>query len=323
MTGPMLPHCEKALNKMYDEITQSALASAEARIFADLRLRLPASSDRIADWLQRVHDGAPATAVMRPQAFPMILLPRFLEKSIAPPKPDARFREDVIFITLNLYYYLRFIDNIMDNDALADQSLLPALSFFHVNLQTPMQRYFDAGHPFWDFYLSTWLRCADVTIIDCGKASFGPEDFSSIAAKKTSAAKIALAAVCHRYGRTDLLPAWVAFHDVLGCWHQMWNDIRDWAGDERNGIVTYFLSEGRRRKRPGETIGEWVVREGYDWGLAVLDDWMREMKDQAVALGSPDLGEYLAQRDVFERNLREKIQLGLKNLGRLFEAVAL
>jgi hypothetical protein len=321
--GAALPHRDKATSNMYDEITRSALASAETRIFADLRLRLPASFDRIAEWLQQVHGDPPATAVMRPQAFPMILLPRFLEKSIAPPKPDPRFREDVIFITLNLYYYLRFIDNIMDNDALADQSLLPALSFFHVNLQTPMQRYFDAGHPFWDFYLGTWLHCADVTIIDCSRPSFSSDEFSSIAAKKTSAAKIALAAVCHRYGRTDLLATWVAFHDVLGCWHQMWNDIRDWAGDERNGIVTYFLSEGRRAKRPCESIGEWVCREGYDWGLAVLDRWMREMKDQALALDSPDLSEYLEQRGLYECDSREKIRLGFKNLRSLFEALAL
>ncbi len=308
---------------MYDEKISSAVASAAARIFADLRLRLPTSSDQISLWLERVHNSPPATSVMLPQSFPMILLPRFLEKSIQPRHPDAKFREDVVFITMNLYYYLRLIDNIMDNDELADVGLLPALSFFHVNLQTPLHQYFEGGHPFWEFYLKTWLHCADVTIVDCGKVSFSLDEFISIAAKKTAAAKIPLAAVAYRYGRDDLVKAWVEFHDVLGCWHQMWNDMRDWAADERNGIVTYFLSEGRRVKHQAETIAEWVIREGYDWGLAMLDCWMREMKDRAAEMGSQDLADYLARRDELERRGREEVQLGLQNLGKLLEAVSL
>jgi hypothetical protein len=250
------------------------------------------------------------------------LLPRFLEKSIQPRHPDSKFREDVVFITMNLYYYLRLIDNIMDNDELADAGLLPALSFFHVNLQTPLHQYFEGGHPFWYFFLETWLHCADVTIVDCGKASFSLEEFTSIAAKKTSAAKIPLAAVCYRYSRDDLVEPWVEFHDVLGCWHQMWNDMRDWAADERNGIVTYFLSEGRRVKQLGETMTEWVIREGYGWGLTMLDGWMQEMKDRAAALGAQELADYLTQRDELERCHREEVQSGLQNLGKLIKAVS-
>ena len=308
---------------VYDETIRLAVASAAARIFADLRLRLPASSDRISVWLACVHDSPPATSVIQPQSFPMILLPRFLEKTIRPAREEANFREDIVFITMNLYYYLRLIDNIIDNDKLSDVSLLPALSFFHVNLQTPLLSYFGAVHPFWDFFLETWLLCADVTIVDCGKASFNLEEFISIAAKKTSAAKIPLVAVCHHHGRSDLIAPWLEFHDVLGCWHQMWNDMRDWAADERNGIVTYFLSEGNRAKHAGETVAEWVIREGYDWGVAMMDRWMREMKDRAAQLGSRELGDYLIQRDEFERRYRGEIRLGLQNLGKLLEAVSM
>ena len=145
----------------------------------------------------------------------------------------------------------------------------------------------------------------------------------AIAAKKTSAAKIPLAAVCHRYRRQDLIEPWVDFHDVLGCWHQMWNDLRDWTADERNGIATYFLSHARQAKGPNETIAEWVIREGYDWGLTALDGWMRDMKDRATALRSPDLVEYLTRRDALERRRHEDIRSGLRNLGKLLEAISL
>ena len=151
-----------------------------------------------------------------------------------------------------------------------------------------------------------------------GKVSFfSSEGFISIAAKKTAAAKIpfwprSLIAMTE----TDLIKAWVEFHDVLGCWHQMWNDMRDWAADERNGIVTYFLSEDRRVKHQAETMAEWVIREGYDWGLAMLDCWMREMKDRAAEWDHQDLADYLAQRDELERRGREEVQVGLQNLAR-------
>ena len=293
------------------------------RILADLRRRLPASSAEIAAWLEQVHHAPPAASFLTPHAFPLLLLPWFLEKAIQPSDPDLKFREDVVFTTMNLYYYLRFIDNIIDNDALSDVRLLPALSFFHVNLQTPLQKYFDSGHPFWEFFLRIWLHCADVTIADCSRTSFDAEEFVAIAAKKTSAAKIPLAAVCHRYGRQDLIEPWVDFHDVLGCWHQMWNDLRDWTADERNGIATYFLSHARQAKGPNETIAEWVIREGYDWGLTTLDGWMRDMKDRATALRSPDLVEYLTRRDALERRRHEDIRSGLRNLGKLLEAVSL
>ena len=274
---------------MYDETILSAATSAAERILADLGRRLPASSAEIAAWLEQVHHAPPAASFLTPHAFPLLLLPWFLEKAIQPSDPDLKFREDVVFTTMNLYYYLRFIDNIIDNDALSDVRLLPALSFFHVNLQTPLQKYFDGGHPFWDFFLRIWLHCADVTIADCSRTSFDAEEFVAIAAKKTSAAKIPLAAVCHRYGRQDLVEPWLDFHDVLGCWHQMWNDLRDWTADERNGIATYFLSHARQAKGPNETIAEWVIREGYDWGLTTLDGWMRRHEgpsDRSPVAGS-------------------------------------
>jgi hypothetical protein len=47
-------------------------------------------------------------------------------------------------------------------------------------------------------------------------------------ARKVVGASIPIAAVCHRYDRSELLAPWSAFVELLGRWHQMLNDPAVW-----------------------------------------------------------------------------------------------
>jgi hypothetical protein len=120
--------------------------------------------------------------------------------------------------------------------------------------------------------------------------------FKNVAAQKVCAVKIPIAAVCHYYDRQDLVTGWNHLADLLGCWHQMLNDLFDWHKDLIHENNTYFLSEARRRVRPGETVAEWVIREGFQWGIQLLDDWMQNLQIMAAELHSSGLSSYLRTR---------------------------
>jgi hypothetical protein len=76
----------------------------------------------------------------------------------------------------------------------------------------------------------------------------------------------------------------------------MLNDLFDWHKDLIHENNTYFLSEARRRVRPGETVAEWVIREGFQWGIQLLDDWMQNLQIMAAELHSSGLSSYLRTR---------------------------
>ena len=118
--------------------------------------------------------------------------------------------------------------------------------------------------------------------------------FVETCARKTAGATVPLAAVACRAGRPEASQPWSELVERFGRWHQMLNDIRDWARDLALGRATYFLSEAERRS-PGAPAS-WVLREGIVWGTAELDAWMTDAIDAAAGLGSPPLLAYLEGR---------------------------
>jgi hypothetical protein len=185
--------------------------------------------------------------------------------------------------------------------------VLPALALFHTEFQSPYQRYFPHDHPFWETFTRQWLACADVTAKDACSQVLDRQQFAKVAAQKTSAIKIPLAAVCHRYHRTDLIEVWWRFEDLLGCWHQMSDDVRDWYNDMSHDNVTYFLSTAARRKRADESIEAWVIREGYAWAVDLIAGWMADMKLAAAEMGSPAVLSYLNLRDSNQRRQHTRL----------------
>jgi hypothetical protein len=256
----------------------------------------PVLGQRINRWIRDVFKtDQPEEAFKNPISFPMLLLPWYAELSLHP-EAEPAFQTDLVYSTVNGYYYIRLMDNLMDGHGEEPSTILPVLNFFHTQFQSPYQQYFKFDHPFWEFFNTTWLHSAEVTLRDADLVQINRDVFIEVCAQKTCAAKIPIAAVFLRYERCASMAGWMRFVDLFGCWHQMWNDLFDWVKDMQYETQTYFLSEARRRKRPEEALFDWVIREGFDWGLAVLDEWMLELQAMASDLESPRLKNYLTER---------------------------
>ena len=237
----------------------------------------------------------PATYFTHPQAVPILLLPWWLEATIRG-TPSRAFQRDVVYSTVNGYYLVRMVDDLMDGDAPPPAPVLPALSHFQIEFSHPLVRYFPYGHPFWDSFSDSWFAGAEAASVDAGSESIDRARFVDVSAKKIAAAKVPLAAVGHRYDRTDLLQPWDGFVDRFGAWHQMFNDIVGWHRDLEAGRTTYFLCQAASRKASSESIAEWVISEGLAWGRTELEAWMDELELAARGLGCPPLSAYLDER---------------------------
>jgi hypothetical protein len=260
--------------------------------------------------------GHPAESYfMHPLAFPALLLPWWLEKTLSTPT-DA-LQADLAYSTINGYYYIRLIDNLMDGHATIERQLLPAINFFHTQFQMSYQHYFPHNHPFWQLFNATWLHSAEAAMQDAGLTNINQNQFEQIAAKKVSAAKIPAAAVCYHHNRPDSIELWSRFVDMFGSWHQFHNDLFDWHKDMVNHTPTYFLSEAERRKQANESILGWVVREGFEWGIRTLQAWMLNLKTLAGNLGSTDTLDYLSTREIMLFKQKDEIAKGLNNLAKI------
>ena len=163
------------------------------------------------------------------------------------------------------------------------------------------------------------FSAAETASWDAGAHDIDHAGFTRISGRKIAGARIPIAAVCHRYGRADLLAPWSEFVDLLGCWHQMLNDMFDWNRDLDQGRKTYFLSEAARQAPALATV-EWVLTDGLPWGFTQLDGWMAQLLVAADALGCPPLIAYLeGRRDTVARE-RDGLLASLDAVARLARA---
>jgi hypothetical protein len=304
--------------QLYEPTLAAAIEDAFARLYDQLRAVGPAIDNRVHAWLESMGGGArQQDGYKHPLSYPMLLLPWWTEKAIQDP-PDAGFQADLVYSTINGYYAIRMIDNLMDGHATAELDALPALHVFSTEFQRPYQAYFPADHPFWRLFRRTWLHCAEVTLQDAYSKEIGQAHFVEVTARKTEAVKIPIAAVCYRYQQPDAIPLWDEFIDLFGRWHQMVNDLHDWRKDLELGTPTYFLSEARRRSERDEPVIAWVAREGFAWAMETLDTWMGELETKADALRSPDLLGYLRLREEMMLARQQNLAAGLESAARLF-----
>jgi hypothetical protein len=283
--------------------------------FERLRKNLTSAGDLLADrvfgWLEAMCGDVPPEEVYKhPLSYPMLLLPWWVEKTLRQ-APDAELQTDLAYSTVNGYYAIRMIDNVMDGHTTIEPQLLPVLSFFYTEFQRPYQRYFAAEHPFWDRFTTLWYASAQVTLQDACAAQIDRDHFLRVTAQKTCAVKIPVEAVCYRYERPDRIAPWAAFIDLFGCWHQMDNDLFDWRRDLELQTRTYFLSEAERRKEPGESVADWVIREGFAWGVEVLASWMAQLQEMGEELDTPGLSAYLKAREAMSSARQETVTAGL------------
>lgn len=240
-------------------------------------------------------DAAPERYFLHPSAFPAVLLPWLVEERIRG-APSRSFQRDVVYSTVAGYFFVRILDDLMDGEPVPPQ-LVPALIVLHSEFQQTYLRYFPFQHPFWRAFAHGSYEAAETASRDAALERITRAQFLATSARKVAGGKVPIAAVCHRYGRPELVLPWSAFIDKLGRWHQMLNDMLGWSRDLQRGTATYFLSVAEEGAGSGMSIAEWVITEGYAWGMHELAPWMADLLDAARALESPSLVTYLEGRE--------------------------
>jgi hypothetical protein len=293
---------------MYEETLVEVTVEAEAHLRDALAQRAPTLFETVDDWLGRLFDGASiADTITRPDAFPMVLIPWWVDGAVG--TRDRRLHRLLASSTMSVYLGVRLIDDLTAADGPGDPRLLPALGLFHLESLEPYRRLFPSGHPFWADLQSIWVETAEGMFEDATLDEIDREAFERVAARKSGAIRIPIAAVCHYRARPDERGRWDQFAAVFGRWHRLHNDILGWRDDLSRDATTYFLSEGRRQ-RP-DAVEAWVVEEGFTWGLGELAQLMRELKSIAAALDANETLWYLEERDENVRARAEAIQRDL------------
>ncbi|MEM7343717.1 MAG: hypothetical protein AAF485_05705 [Chloroflexota bacterium] len=309
---------------MYNPALNNCITTALARFDDDLPQTTPFLTNQIETWmsaLSRTHQ--PADYFKHPLAFPSLLLPWWVEETLQQ-TPDEAFQTDLVYSTINGYYYIRLLDNVMDDDADTERTLLPASNVFHTQFQAIYHQYFSADHPFWAHFKTIWFQSAEATMRDASITTLDEQAFREIAAQKVCAAKIPITAVCYHYQQLDTIEPWAQLVDTLGCWHQMINDLFDWHKDLQHQNQTYFLSEAQRQTNETDPkiITQWILDEGFTWGTTLIETWLNTLKQQAELLRSESLQNYLHERETLLLEQKEGVEKGLKSLAKLVAATA-
>jgi hypothetical protein len=306
-----------------DALLRQILQRAADRFYANLNAALPRTAPLIADRLKRVPAGPRTVEVcLATQSFPVFSMPWWMTPRDAR-GTDGQFQEDLCYSSLNGYYFVRLIDNVQDGDGPADlRQLLPAGGYFHAEFQSPYQRWFPAGHPFWTTFQAAWNEQAEAAAVEAELAEIDLPAFLAVSALKFGAAKGPLAAAAYRYGRQEALPAWFAFVDRLGALSQLANDLFDWHHDSLAGINTYIQSEYRRqRSGPDDTIHRWIMREGFDVGATQIRTWLGDLRTMALRLDAPEAGAWVEKRAALLEQEISVARAALETLRELADAM--
>lgn len=280
---------------------KAAMTLGLERLFERLHQDLPLSAPHLHEWAKELGGSAePADYFLHPVAFPLMLLPWWVEKQLSGIH-DLHFQSDLIGSNASGYYYTRLVDNVMDGHATVEPKLLPATGYFVNQFRSAYHAYFGATHPFWDFFQRTWSEFCDATAADGQLVDIDRPTFERLVAHKVCGAKIGVAAVCFHYHHEQQLPQWSKWIDVFGAWHLFREDLFDWQQDLDLGHATYFLCEAKRRKKPEEPEVVWVAREGLEWGLEQLNGWMQPLREMNFV--PPEVAGYLSER---EKELSER-----------------
>lgn len=308
--------------ELYDERISALIDAALARQAAELERLAPLMARTVAGWLAGLSaTGRPADYLKHPRAFPTLLLPWWLEGALAP-DDDESFQAELVYSTVNGYCFIRLVDDLMDGEAGTELSALPAATFFHAQFQDVYASCFPPGHAFWRFFHRRWVRGAEIAMRDAALVEVDRAAFFAVAAEKLCAGMIPVAAVCHRHGRPDLIAPWDAVCRRLAAHVQMFDDLFDWRRDLDGGRATYFLSEGRRRKAGGESLHAWVAREGFDWGVEVLEQMMVGLARESRTLNNPRLDRYVTLRAAWCHERTRPVSEGFRALTRLGRVIA-
>src|SRR6187399_834062 len=94
------------------DVVRGAIRRSQTR----LRSNAPTLAAHARSWQRELTGGAaPEAYFLHPEAFPLVLLPWWLESTIHEPR-SAGFQRDVVYSSVSGYYFVRMIDDLMDHD---------------------------------------------------------------------------------------------------------------------------------------------------------------------------------------------------------------
>ncbi|MEO7142767.1 MAG: hypothetical protein ABI165_04615, partial [Bryobacteraceae bacterium] len=255
----------------------------------------PHSASEIIQWIDKQSgDDAPEDCFRGLKAH-FLLMPWFLEMRMRG-DVNCEFQRDLVYSSINAYYFVRLLDNISDGHSPGDLRLLPLVALFHSNFQAAYSVWFEPRSLFWEYFNRLWIGMADATVLHSGIRAFSESDFVAVSSQKIAAVKIPVAAVCVHYQRPDLLGSWLDFYDRFACFHEMLDDFCDWHADLAHGRSSFLLSEAARRKDSGESMEAYLLRGGLEAGYSKMEGWLGETRSFASRLDSELLNRYLQYR---------------------------
>jgi len=276
------------------------------RIQAELMRRAPFLGEHVCAWMSHLSPTSDASEYfLQPRTFPLLLLPCWAARTFAA-EPDREFLADVVYSTVNGYYYIRLLDNLMDGHGKIELKILPATAFFHTEFQAAYHRYFEAAHPFWEIFRSAWFSGSDAVTREFDLDRIDEAEFERVTVVKLAGARIPLAAVAFRHDAGEQLQCWEKFALALARWSQMEDDLFDWHDDLLHGKTSHFLTEARRQQGL-DTVEAWVIREGFPRGIATLQHELDALRLLVPPLNSPDVVRYLDLRQTMLEGLKTRI----------------
>lgn len=305
---------------LFDETLSRLTREACGRIESGLKRDCPGLAGRVLPWMRSLtRSGALEDYFTHFRRFPMLLIPWWAAGGDA--RADLEFHADVVYSTMNGYYYIRMIDDLVDRraepdlDVLSALEVLPAAAFFHTEFLTPYVRWFPAEERFWETLRSSWLAGAEAGAI--APPSLDLDAFSEWTGRLMGPVLIPVRAVCERAGDPVRYDRWRPAVLHLCRLEQLLDDILDWHDDAERGLPNLLLAEADRRGRGGERAVAWIVDEGYAWGLEKAREWVTSLRGDAEVLGCDPLVAYSVQRAEMIEDLDRDTGRGLRELSRL------
>lgn len=272
-------------------------------------------------WAEQLGRGDPEYLFLNPLATPIFSFPLWVEQSLSESQ-DKAFQYELAYASIALHFYVRLLDDAMDGHIECSR-LLPVLTSLYAHSYRSLQSLFPPDDPFWNYFYELTDLSADATIADFTATSLTSQDFIRFAAQKSYCVLIPMIAVLCRYKSYADVDRWLQFWHAFAPWNQMRDDVFDWYSDRKNNLCTYLLSEAERRKREDESVEHWMLRDGYEWSLHVLDSLFKRVRQLAAELNCPEMEQHLEERyqklDRDIRHLTETLRRMDREIGRVLD----
>lgn len=284
---------------MSESATDRVLELALQRL-DDCLAKAPSLRALVRPWL-RMH----GARIHHAGFVPIFELPRWAQISVRG-SVDADRDAELTYSTLCGYLFIRLIDDIVDDQNESARLGALALGVFDYEFLRAYRSFFSDDHAFWQQFEQHWRWSLDMTAEDVAADVTNREQFKQVAAGKLGAVRIPVTAACLLADRNDAVDAWLTLCDAVSRLYQFADDITDWQADLAAGRNSWLLSEADSQRACNESISAWMLRSGYTWSFARLDEWTAEAVAAANTVESAEAREHVTSfRDAMHRKLRE------------------